>query len=124
MLNFLQKSTNLRIEVINYITDYLKKANRNIVVPHGALSYLCWDCSQESNEKDYVSLVPEIEITMIALNEKGELYFIDATGEEVHQGNLDTEELIYVADFIDELIYVSDLIDKDGIRAPGSEETE
>lgn len=103
MHNFLQKSTSLRLEVINYITDYVKSVNRTLVVPKGALTYLCWDYSQEPKEDDIVSLVPEVEITMICLNEKGELYFIDAFGEDVHQGNLDTEELIYVADFIDEL---------------------
>ena len=114
MHGFLQKSTELRIEVINYIADYLKEVNRNLVIPHGALTYLCWDYAQESTEEDIVSLVPEIELTMIGLNEKGELYFIDASGEEVHQGNLDTEELIYVADFIDEL----------KLEAPGSGENE
>lgn len=114
MHGFLQKSTGLRIEVINYITDYLKEVNRNLVIPHGALTYLCWDYAQEPTEEDFVSLVPEIELTMIGLNEKGELYFIDASGEEVHQGNLDTEELIYVADFIDEL----------KLEAPGSGENE
>ena len=114
MHGFLQKSIELRLGVINYITDYLKKVNRNIVVPKGALTYLCWDYSQNPTEDDIVSLVPEIELTMICLNEKEELYFIDASGEEVHQGNLDTEELIYVADFIDELM----------LEAPGSVEKE
>lgn len=103
MHGFLQKSIELRLEVINYITDFVKKANRNLLVPKGELTYLCWDYAQESTEEDMVSLVPEMELTMIGLNQKGELFFVDASGEEVHQGNLDTEELIYVADFIDEL---------------------
>lgn len=103
MNGFLQKSIELRLEVINYIADYLKEVNRNLVVPKGALTYLCWDYAQEPTEEDMVSLVPEMELTLVGLNPKGELYFIDASGEEVHQGNLDTEELIYVADFVDEL---------------------
>ena len=114
MHGFLQKSTGLRIEVINYIADYLKEVNRNLVIPHGALTYLCWDYAQEPTEEDMVSLVPEMELTLVGLNQKGELFFIDASGEEVHQGNLDTEELIYVADFIDEL----------KLQAPGSEDSE
>ena len=114
MHGFLQKSIELRLEVINYIADYLKEVNRNLVIPHGALTYLCWDYAQEPTEEDMVSLVPEMELTLVGLNPKGELFFIDASGEEVHQGNLDTEELIYVADFIDEL----------KLQAPNSEESE
>lgn len=114
MHNFLEKSRQLRVEVINYITDFIKKANRNLLVPKGELTYICWDYTQEPKEDNIVSLVPEIEITMIGVNEKGELYFVDAFGEDVHQGNLDTEELIYVADFIDEL----------KLGAPGSGENE
>jgi hypothetical protein len=114
MHGFLQKSIELRLGVIDYITDYLKKVNRNLVIPHGALTYLCWDYAQEPTEEDMVSLVPEMELTLVGLNQKGELFFIDASGEEVHQGNLDTEELIYVADFIDEL----------KLQAPSSEDSE
>ena len=114
MHGFLQKSIELRLEVINYITDYLKEVNRNLVIPKGELTYLCWDYAQEPTEEDIVSLVPEMELTLVGLNQKGELFFIDASGEEVHQGNLDTEELIYVADFIYEL----------KLQAPNSEESE
>ena len=42
-------------------------------------------------------------ITTVDLDEDGELLFSDASGEEVYSGSLDTEELIYVADFVDEL---------------------
>jgi hypothetical protein len=104
MHNFLKKSTKLRLEVINYITDYLKQVNRDIVAPRGLLTYVDWDYSRQSDEDEITALVPEIEITAICLSQdSGELYFINAMGEDVHQGNLDTEELIYVADFIDEL---------------------
>lgn len=104
MHNFLEKSSKLRIEVINYITDYLKQVNRNIVAPRGLLTYVDWDYSRQSDEDEFTTLVPEIEITAICLSQDGEeLYFINSMGEDVHQGNLDTEELIYVADFIDEL---------------------
>jgi len=103
MHNFTEKSTGLRLEIIGYIKDFLKEANRNFVIPKGRLTYLCWDCSQPPTESDMVSLVPEMELTMMGLDENGDLLFTDTTGEWVYQGNLDTEELVYVADFVDEL---------------------
>ena len=114
MHNFTEKSTGLRLEIIGYIKDFLKEANRNFVIPKGRLTYLCWDCSQPPTESDMVSLVPEMELTMMGLDENGDLLFTDTTGEWVYQGNLDTEELVYVADFVDEL--------KE--QAPDSEESE
>ena len=104
MHNFLKKSTKLRLEVINYITDYLKQVNRDIVAPRGLLTYVDWDYSRQSDEDEITALVPEIEITAICLSrDRGELCFVNAMGEDVRQGSLDTEELIYVADFIDTL---------------------
>lgn len=103
MHNFTEKSCRFRLEIIGYIKDFLRDVNRSIVIPKGKLTYMCFDYSQPPTEDDMTALIPEMELTMMGLDEDGELLFNDASGEEVYSGSLDTEELVYVADFVDEL---------------------
>lgn len=103
MHNFTERNCQFRLEIIEYVKDFLRDANRSIVIPKGKLTYMCFDYSQVPTEDFMTSLVPEIELTMMGLDEKGDLLLTDTTGEWVYTGSLDTEELIYLADFVDEL---------------------
>lgn len=98
-----ERGTQLRLDAITYIKDYLKKVNRSIVVGHGALSYVDWDYATSSDDYDEMQIVPEIEITMITLSREEEVRFINAKGDLIFPSSLDTEELLYAVDYIDSL---------------------
>ena len=101
---FNERLSQLRLDAIAYIKDYLVKVNRSIVVGHNALSYVDWDYATSSDDYDEMQVVPEIEISMISLVEKGEVGFINAKGDLIFPTDLDTEELLYVVDYIDSLV--------------------
>ena len=102
MNEFEKKSVSLRNEVINYIRDYVKKANRNIIVGKGNISYLQWDEARVSENEDEIQIVPEVEITMIGLDSDG-IVFYDAKGNKVYTGAFDTEELLYIIGYLESI---------------------
>lgn len=103
MNNFQEKNVWFREEVIAYIKQFLLKVNRSIIVSNGSLSYMEWDGAFNSTSRSEIQVVPEVEITMITLNLDHEVVFIDAKSNEVLPSALDTEELIYVAEYLDEI---------------------
>lgn len=103
MKTFEERITQLRLDMIAYIEDYLAKANRSIIVPLGGLTYMDWDSAFFSTNPEDRQVVPETEITMIYLSQERELRFLDANNNEVYPSALDTEELGYVVDYIDTL---------------------
>lgn len=113
MNTFESKSIELRKSIINYIKEFLIKANRNIIVGKGNLSYMQWDDAFSSAREDEIQVVPEVEITMITLSSEGDVIFYDVKGNDLLPSALTTEELMYVVDYLDE-VNLSD--------APGSGE--
>ena len=102
MNEFEKKSVSLRNEIINYIRDYVKKANRNIIVGKGNISYLQWDEAKVSENEDEIQIVPEVEITMIGLDSDG-IVFYDVKGNKVYTGAFDTEELLYIVGYLESI---------------------
>lgn len=115
MNTFEDKNIEFRKSIINYIKEFLIKANRSIIVGNGNLSYMQWDDAFSSAREDEIQVVPEVEITMITLSSEGDVVFYDAKGNDLLPSALNTEELIYVVDYLDE-VNLSD--------APGSGENE
>lgn len=103
MNKFEHQSIKLRKSIIAYIEDYLKKENRSIIVEKGNLSYLAWDEVFPAGDIDAIQCVPEVEISMITLTLEKELRFIDSRGSEVMPGAFDTEELLYVVEYLEYL---------------------
>lgn len=103
-MNILERQAiELRKDIVEYIKGYLLKVNRSIIVGKGNLSYLQWDDAFTSTREDEIQVVPEVEITMITLTSEGEVRFYDAKGNDLMPGALDTEELLYVVEYLDEL---------------------
>lgn len=106
MNRFSDRAFELRKDIIAYIEDYLVKANRSIIVEKDNVTYLDWD-SATFQAKTKRQVVPEVEITMITLaanNNYGTMVrFVDGNGNEVLPSQLDTEELLYVVDYLDYL---------------------
>ena len=103
MTTFEDKNIELRKSIINYIKGFLIKANRSIIVSKGNLSYMQWDDAFTSVREDEIQVVPEVEITMITLSSEGDVVFYDAKGNDLLPSALNTEELIYVVDYLDEV---------------------
>ena len=103
MNEFEKKNIDLRHEIINYIRDYVKKANRNIIVGKGNISYMQWDEAKVSENEDEIQIVPEVEITMIGLDPVGGIVFYDVKGNKVYSGAFDTEELLYVVGYLESI---------------------
>ena len=75
----------------------------NIIINKGAVTYLAWDYASPSTNEDEIELVPEVEIALIGLSPEGDVRFVDNKGNEVMPGALDTEELLYVVEFLEYL---------------------
>lgn len=105
MNTFEKRAVKLRKDIIAYVEDFLVRANRSIIVPKGALTYMDWDSAVHSNDDRECQLVPETEITMITLAANSDygtrVRFVDSEGTEIIPASLDTEELLYVVDFLD-----------------------
>lgn len=103
MNTFEKRAIKLRKDIIAYIEDFLTRANRSIIVPKGNLTYMEWDASFFPTNPLEHQVVPEVEIAMICLSPEKELRFIDVKNNELLPGALDTEELLYVVEYIDTL---------------------
>lgn len=107
MNRFSERSTELRKDIIAYIEGYLLKVNRNIIVPKDNVTYMDWDAATPSPNTNECQVVPEVEITMLTMAPEMEdgfkfrLRLLDAKGNEVLPSALDTEELLYIVDFLD-----------------------
>lgn len=99
----LKMGMDVRNSAIDFIKSYLINANRNIIVGNKELSYIAWDDAFSSSAQTEIQVVPEIEITLITLDRGGNVTFIDAKGNDVHPSNLDTEELLYVVEYLNKL---------------------
>ena len=103
----LMKVRDLRVEMIGEIKDFLKKANRTIIVSNEELSYIKFDNAFKSGDENEMRLVPEVEITAIGLNERGDIRFVDSKGDEDGVGALSTDELSYVLDYLLDLKFLA-----------------
>lgn len=103
MNKFERQAIELRQGIVAYIEDYCRKANRNIIINKGAVTYLAWDYASPSTNEDEIELVPEVEIALIGLSPEGDVRFVDNKGNEIMPGALDTEELLYVIEFLEYL---------------------
>lgn len=94
------KVRDLRVEMIDEIKNFLKKANRTIIVSNKELSYVKFDNSFKSSDENEMRLVPEVEITAVGLDERGDIRFVDSKGDEDGVAALSTDELSYVLDYL------------------------
>lgn len=96
----IMKVRDLRVEMIDEIKNFLKKANRTIIVSNKELSYVKFDNSFKSSDENEMRLVPEVEITAVGLDERGDIRFVDSKGDEDGVAALSTDELSYVLDYL------------------------
>jgi len=96
----IMKVRDLRVEMIDEIKNFLKKANRTIIVSNKELSYIKFDDSFKSGDENEMWLVPEVEITAVGLDERGDIRFVDSKGDEATTAALSTDELSYVLDYL------------------------
>ena len=103
MKYYIESFSKLRKSMIANVEEFLKNTNRNIFVKAGDLSYLNYGLATPSTSGDELELVPDIEITMLAFNKEFGFIFVDAQGHEGTPGELSTDELWSVCDYLADL---------------------
>lgn len=101
MEKFYKACIDLRTEIIDYIRKFIEKKNRSIIVEKGNITYMKWDCAFK--DKEFAQCVPEMEISMITLTPQKDVRFIDTAGDIVYPSNFDTEELLWIVDYLEAL---------------------
>ena len=101
MKNYIHEVAELRKEMLADIEAYLKATNKTIFVEKGRLSYMAYN-ETEFQEKpdDFLNIVPEVEIAALTLDKHLEFIFVDVRGQEGSQGQLSTDELWAVCDYL------------------------
>lgn len=100
MKNYMESVGGLRKAMIADIEEYLREANRSIVVKAGHISYLCYNLAFNSTNEDELQCVPDVEIRMLAHDKDFGFRFVDAHNHEGVPTELSTDELWTVCDYL------------------------